>query len=43
MTDGVDTAEPMGSPLPAGEVDAWEAITLTAGPDAPARTRSWTC
>jgi acyl-CoA carboxylase subunit beta len=29
VTDGADAAEPIGSPLPAGEVDAWDAITLT--------------
>lgn len=39
VTDGVDAVEPIGSPLPAGEVDAWDAITLTRdaerpGPDA---------
>ena len=39
VTDGVDAAESVGDPLPAGEVDAWDAITLTRdaarpGPDA---------
>ena len=29
VTDGVDAAESIGSPLPVGEVDAWDAITLT--------------
>ncbi|MEZ5186891.1 MAG: carboxyl transferase domain-containing protein [Candidatus Nanopelagicales bacterium] len=39
VTNGVDTADSIGGPLPAGEVDAWDAITLTRdagrpGPDA---------
>lgn len=29
VTDGVDVAEPIDDPLPAGDVDAWDAITLT--------------
>ncbi|MCU0296624.1 MAG: acetyl-CoA carboxyl transferase [Candidatus Nanopelagicales bacterium] len=29
VTNGVDVDEPIGSPLPAAEVDAWDAITLT--------------
>jgi acetyl-CoA carboxylase alpha subunit len=39
VTDGADVADPISGPLPAGEVDAWDAITLTRdvgrpGPDA---------